>query len=243
MDKSVIEKIVEMRDESVRLERDGLTFAREGLKPVFFEPRPAPLDINTLTGLVDYLNKNVDSLNPEELMIRVLNVKTVALTSKICGKDRARDQFVIAGIDKELQEYPFGRYMAIEEFVIRLRSMFEGTPDLERVIAYTSNLASGTAILTQDDGISQTATVKIGVSGALKKTETAPVIVHLKPFRTFRELEQMESEFLFRIQTDEDGKNPSCALFEADGGRWRNETVLAIKEWLKKNTKDIAIIA
>ena len=243
MDRSAIEKIVELRDDGATKEIDGLTFARGAMNPVFFAPRPDPIQISTLTGLVDYLEKNTDEIRKPELMLHVEDVKMVSLVSKLCGINRKRDVFATATVDEKLQEYPFGRYLVVEEFVIRLRSMFMSTPDLEKVIAYTSNLSSGTTIESLDDGISQRATIRTGVSGAIKKNETAPIIVTLKPFRTFRELEQIQSEFLFRIKVDEEGKNPECALFEADGGKWRNDTVIAIKDWLEINIKDIAIIA
>ena len=32
---------------------------------------------------------------------------------------------------------------------------------------------------------------------------------------------------------------PTCALFEADGGAWRNEAMLNIKKYLEANLKDI----
>jgi len=243
MDKSVIEKIVELRDEGATKEIDGLTFSRQHMNPIYFAPRPEPIGICTLTGLIDYLEKNVDSVQKPDLMLHIVDTKTVKLISKLCGLDRQRDGFATARVDEKLQEYPFGKYMVVEEFVIRLRSMFKSTLDLEKVIAYTSKLSSGTIIETLDDGISQSATIRTGVSGAVKKNETAPIIVNLKPFRTFRDLDQVESEFLFRIQTDEDGKNPSCALFEADGGKWRSVTIQAIKAWLAEKISDIAIIA
>lgn len=243
MDSSVIEKIVELRDDAARLMVGDIPFAREGLVPVIFEPRPEALEISTLTGLIDYLKSPVDAIPHDQVMLHIAGPKEVRLISKINGAKRRRDNFATAKVDEKLREYPFGQYMDVEIFVIQLRSMFQMTPDLERIIAYTSNLASGTAIVTQDDGISQTATVKVGVSGALKKNETAPVIVHLKPFRTFREIDQIDSEFLFRIKTDEDGKNPACALFEADGGKWRNDAVQEIRSWLEKNIEDISIIA
>lgn len=243
MESGAIDKICELRDEGAREKIGDLTFVRGEMKPVFFAPRPDPVKISTLTGLVAYLEKNIDEIKKPELMLHVEDVKRVSLVSKLCGINRKRDIFATATVDEKLQEYPFERYMVVEEFVIRLRSMFQLNSDLERIIAYTSNLSSGMAVQTQDDGISQTLTVKVGVTGALKRTETAPVIVILKPYRSFRELDQVESNFLFRIRTDEDGKNPVCALFEADGGKWRNDTVLNIKCWLEGAIKDIAIIA
>ena len=66
-------------------------------------------------------------------------------------------------------------------------------------------------------------------------------IVRLSPYRTFREIEQPESQFLLRIRTDDRG-NAEVALFEADGGVWRNEARLRIAEYLKEHIK-VSVIA
>ena len=62
----------------------------------------------------------------------------------------------------------------------------------------------------------------------------------LKPYRTFVEVEQPESKFVFRMQT-----GPEMALFEADGGAWRIQAMKNIKEYLEKELKafEISIIA
>ena len=55
-----------------------------------------------------------------------------------------------------------------------------------------------------------------------------PNPVALVPFRTFIEVEQPESKFVFRVK---DG--PQMGLFEADGGEWRLAAMLRIKEYLE----------
>jgi hypothetical protein len=84
------------------------------------------------------------------------------------------------------------------------------------------------------------------VSGALTSKETAPKIVNLKPYRTFRDVEQPVSSFLFRMKlVDEERKIVGCCLYEADGGRWRNTAVKTIQEFLVENLAEtgIAVIA
>lgn len=54
-------------------------------------------------------------------------------------------------------------------------------------------------------------------------------IVKLKPYRTFYEVEQPESEFLLRLS--DDGK---VGFFEADGGMWEMTARRTIKEYLEK---------
>lgn len=67
---------------------------------------------------------------------------------------------------------------------------------------------------TSDDGITQQVMAKQGAMLA-SDVKISPII-RLAPFRTFIEVGQPESEFLFRIS---DGN--SFALYEADGGAWK----------------------
>ena len=60
-----------------------------------------------------------------------------------------------------------------------------------------------------------------------------PNPVLLKPYRTFIEVQQPESAFIFRMQ---DG--PRAALFEADGGAWRIEAMENIRAYLAKELKE-----
>lgn len=71
------------------------------------------------------------------------------------------------------------------------------------------------------------------------KTETiVPSPVHLKPYRTFDEIDQPESDFIFRVQSNKfDGI--TCALFSADGGAWKTEAKQRIKEYLSNELSDL----
>jgi hypothetical protein len=243
IDKSFIETIVELRDEGIIQEIDGINFSPAKLNPVFFEPRPKPLRIGTLTGLVDYLKTNVDGLDATGLLLIINGPENIALLSEVNGVDRRRDELAEVILDSNLKSFPFGQFLGTEDFVIKLRSLFQASSDLNRVIGYTSKVKSGTEIITEDDGITQIASVKRGASGAVLDTLPAPVTVSLKPFRTFRELDQVASEFLFRMIPGGGEKATTFALFEADGGAWRNQAVLDIKAYLEEKDLGIAIIA
>ena len=242
MEAGVVDRIVSLRDDGYVKDVGGVTYSVRDLKPVYFEPRPDSVKLLTLTGLAEFIKLNLDGLDSAELLLHVKDPKTVRLLRKISGVDKKRDEYARAVVDENLAEYPFGQYMGTEEFAIRLRSMFQGSEDLEALIAYASKITTGTTIELGDDGITQNATVKRSASGALKDQSPAPVISRLRPFRTFRELEQPQSDFLFRIHSQEE-RAPVVALFEADGGRWRNQAVQDIQGWLKEKLPDIAIIA
>ena len=73
---------------------------------------------------------------------------------------------------------------------------------------------------------------KQGVS--LKSAESIRNIVSLKPFRTFREVPQPESQFLLRV--DDKG---SIGLLEADGGVWRMEAKAEIAKLLSAELSEL----
>ena len=52
----------------------------------------------------------------------------------------------------------------------------------------------------------------------------------LRPYRTFTEVVQPASDFIFRMKED---RGITCALFEADGGAWKNAAMKNIKEYLE----------
>ena len=84
-----------------------------------------------------------------------------------------------------------------------------------------------------DDGISQKATIKTGI--ASKGDALVPNPVKLRPYRTFHEVQQPMSEFIFRMKSDDSVK---CALFEADGGAWENVAMRNIKDYLEVELAD-----
>lgn len=90
------------------------------------------------------------------------------------------------------------------------------------------NIKSGTTANYSDDGVSQKTTIKSGVELA---DVIVPNPVKLRPYRTFAEIEQPESSYVFRIKDSERG--PAFKLVEADGGLWKNATMKKIKEYLE----------
>lgn len=126
-----------------------------------------------------------------------------------------------------------------EEFNIMLQSMFIDDADRNLVLDFASHLKIEKGAEVQDNGISQMATVRDGVASLAQAKTPNPVT--LRPYRTFNEVEQPASQFVFRIN-----KLANLALFEADGGKWKLEAVESIANYLKNelaNNKKITILA
>jgi hypothetical protein len=134
-----------------------------------------------------------------------------------------------------LSKFPFGRFMSSEEFIIGLLANFVATDDLPELLKVCSNLSAEQVTISEDDGVSQKATIKTGI--VLKGTAKVRPRVQLAPFRTFPEVAQPASDFLFRLRNDKEGAPPFCALFEADGRRWEQAAMLDIQKWLVEHVK------
>lgn len=242
--KEAIEKIEQLVKDSYAVQVDGKTCSAQDLEPVLYEPKAAAINVSTLTGFVDFIERNIDDLDFENYYTAVVDdPEKVMLCSALSGEKRAREVLVNARLDSYMQTFPFGQFMPQEEFIIKLHSLFEKKEgdDFDYVALMVSKIVQADTADTNDDGITQHVTVKRGISGALKEKGEIKPIVRLSPYRTFREIAQPESQFLLRIKTSDNGA-VQAALFEADGGAWRNEARLRIAEYLKEHIK-VSVIA
>mgnify|MGYP000867004336 FL=1 len=243
MDKATIDKIEELAMQNRTVEVDGQVFSEHELKPVFFTPRAERLTVHSLLGFCTYINNGFDGLTKDDAMVIVSGINRAQLVSKLFGKDKSRETFIAADLC-EVEEFQFGQFMTQEEFAIKFRSLFVPSEknDTNYVLSFVSKLHGGTAITTEDDGITQQVGVSRGVSGKMTEKATLKSIVKLAPYRTFREIEQPESEFLLRMRLDSNNI-PLVALFEADGGAWRITAMNRIAEYIAKACPDVKIIA
>ena len=101
--------------------------------------------------------------------------------------------------------------------------------DKALLLKFAGTVEAGSVAEYGDDGISQKATVKTGIASKGDAIIPSPAI--LKPFRTFVEVDQPASSFIFRMKDSSVG-GVQCALFEADGGAWKIDAMNSIKEYL-----------
>ena len=71
------------------------------------------------------------------------------------------------------------------------------------------------------------------VGVAAKADAIVPNPVQLRPYRTFQEVEQPESEFVFRVYDDR-----SISLTAADGGMWKLAARDAVMRYLETALRD-----
>ena len=192
------------------------------------DPRryPQPLQLSSLTSLVEYIRKQLDQTGLyANLIVHVTDHDTVEVKTELDDESRRRVLVVAKAIIPDIR---YKHFMDVESFNIMMQSNFIPNGDSEVVLNYASAIKIDKGAEIADNGVSQVTTIKTGVSTL--QLAKAPNPVMLKPYRTFQEVDQPESKFVFRIND-----NPGCALFEADGGIWRAEAKALIAEYLHTN--------
>lgn len=221
--KEALEYLVDLGVEmSPMVEIDGRYYSMKTLQ-LIKEPKPAQLETTTLTALIDYLKSGMDSKSSEKLLIHIVSPTEVRLHSEL-RFDQDRETYISC---KALtpNNITFNRFIDTEQFNIMLQSSFVENDDRQILLKVTGTIQDKVVKEVGDDGISQAVTIKTGIAKVGDVVVPNPVL--LAPFRTFPEVEQPASKFIFRMQS-----GPAAALYEADGGAWRNEAMKTIKEYL-----------
>lgn len=200
-----------------------------------------PLEISTLTSLLDYIKERMaydfNGIGELPQMIVHVESETEVRLVTVFNDDMAR--WELAKVKARVPDIALNRFLDQESFIIQMQSMFKETEDKTIVMQVVGNVENKTVENYGDDGVSQKATIKTGLVNVEDVIVPNPVI--LRPFRTFHEVEQQDIEFVFRMRNGANGI--SCALFEADGGAWKFRVVHSIAEYLKKELEGVGNIA
>lgn len=197
--------------------------------PRVYDPTPIAkaINISTLTGLVDYIGNGVDNLK-DTLVVHIKSPSEVHVYSELRA-DMERSRFI--NCVAMTPNITFERFLDLEQFNIMMQSCFLENTDRSAVLRVVGNVKEDNVRTTGDNGISQVVTAKAGV--ATVDDVVIPNPVTLCPFRTFPEVDQPESKFVFRMQ-----EGPRAALFEADGGKWKIFAMQNVKEYLEDKLAD-----
>lgn len=226
--KSFIQYIVDMSAPIVQ-EIKGETYSDKQLFRINHIPYAREITMNTLSSLIDYIKSGVDTFGGK----MIIHVQSPTQVSMYSALDVERKREDIVEVRANVPEFSFNRFDNHESFVIGVQSKFVDDPATDKalLLKFAGTVEAGSVAEYGDDGISQKATVKTGI--ASKGDAIIPSPARLKPFRTFVEVEQPVSSFIFRMKDDRCG-GVQCALFEADGGAWKISAMEAIKAYLVK---------
>lgn len=120
--------------------------------------------------------------------------------------------------------------LSFEEALIALRTRFQAATDTDYALRLLSNITTGGKVTYNDNGVATSIVTKRGID--LQNNETIKPIIKLRPYRTFQEVEQPESQFLIRIN------ERNITFIEADGGMWKLEARNTIKKYLEDALKN-----
>lgn len=233
MIKNALQYIIGLNKPEV-LDIGGETYSDKSLYRISHNPKAATIEMFTLSSLIDYIKSNIDTM-ADKMIVHIQSPTRIEFYSRL-DDERQREYMVV--VNAQVPEFRFNQFSGHEAFCINLQSKFIDETDTDRalLLKFAGTVESGTVAEYGDDGVTQKATVKTGI--ASKGEAVVPSPVTLKPFRTFVEVDQPLSKFIFRMKEDKyDGVQ--CALFEADGGAWKIEAMKNIKAYLETELADV----
>lgn len=199
---------------------DTFLVSTDGVTRFVKDDSPRTIYLHTLDGLVGLIQG--ESLMAPVSFLNVVGPDKVLVYGVI---DKFGNRPLLAEVTPFTETMQFGNFFDQEKFQILMRSTFVQNNHRDIVIEFSGKLEEQDASSYSDDGLAQSAVVKSGI--ASKASANVPSPVMLRPYRTFIEIEQPESEFILRIR-----KGAQLALFEADGNAWKNEAIANVQKYL-----------
>lgn len=226
--KDALQYITDLKEEGMEpkvIEIAGKTYCDKNLKKYHNFDMASRLEVNTLTAIVDYIKGKPEELR-ETMVLHVVSPTKAELYSGLID-ERVRENLI--GASAIVNEFQFDHYYDQERFLIELQANFLHSEDLGSIMKVAGNIQADTTANYSDDGVSQKTTIKSGIANNTDVIVPNPVM--LRPYRTFNEVEQPESAYVFRIKDSDRG--PMFKLVEADGGIWKTIAMRKVKEFFE----------
>lgn len=189
--------------------------------------RPDCISVSGLDSICKLIRTELEKVGTT-IMVQVKSNDTVEVMTTYLS-DFSRNTLYRAKADAPGLYTGFrGREVAL----IELRSLCIPNEGTAYLLDLLSRMTNENSVSTNDNGVTQTVEARQGV--ALNAVVEIKPRVMLRPFRTFLEVEQPESEFLLRVDPDE-----GIGFFEADGGIWKLEAKKNIADYFLKNMGDL----
>ena len=189
--------------------------------------RPDCISVSGLDSICKLIRTELEKVGTT-IMVQVKSNDTVEVMTTYLS-DFSRNTLYRAKADAPGLYTGFrGREVAL----IELRSLCIPNEGTAYLLDLLSRMTNENSVSTNDNGVTQTVEARQGV--ALNALVEIKPRVMLRPFRTFLEVEQPESEFLLRVDPDE-----GIGFFEADGGIWKLEAKKNIADYFLKNMGDL----
>ena len=226
--KAFIEKIEKMAGPKT-FQIDGRSYSSEQLKRI--DPpkyKPEVINVTGLDSICKLVQHEAKAVG-RKIFIRIAAYNRVSVFSTY---DEQYERDYLYKCEADTPSVTVDRFMQYERAVIELRSLYIPNEGSEYLLKLLGSITSESKVTSADNGVTQTVEAKSGIS-LMQKVEIQPRVT-LKPFRTFIEVEQPESEFLLRISGD-----GAIGLYEADGGVWKLEATRNVAAYFEKELQDL----
>lgn len=226
--KAMIDRICELATPKT-FEIEGSVYSTHELHSVeFMKRRPKPIEVTGLDSVCKLVRNESDHIG-RKLFIQVKNFKEVAVFTTLDGDE---ERFRLYTCVADTPNVTTGSFMPYEKAVIELRSLYIPNPDHDYLLKLISSVSSESKVTSTDNGVTQSVEAKTGI--ALNSMVQVKPRVSLRPFRTFVEVEQPESDFLLRIS-----ERGEIGVYPADGGVWKLEATRNIAGYFEEALKDL----
>lgn len=227
IDRSFVEKIVSLATPQIIKNDVGEEFSTGSISRIR-PPSAAHITVYSLASFADYV-LSISEEAEEKVFANVISPTEIHLISVLDGKSKTRNTYLHA--ECLYDPFQFGKKIDVEQFIIAIQAQFVQTETTASILKVVGNIVAGAEQKVLDDGVSQQVQARVGIRREEMASVPNPVV--LQPYRTFIEIDQPASRFVFRMSWD--GKQPFCSLHEADGGQWKVEAVDQIKGWMANN--------
>lgn len=211
-----------------KVEVGGREYFTRELSPVK-PPVVSPIKLHTLAGLIKF----AESLQEGAPLVYVVDSPTqVSLCGDLNEKWKTRNVYAVSSCYE--CNFQFGSFYEQEDFMIALMAKFDIGGHRDELLKIASSVRDESEAKFEDNGATQQVSQK---RGAKFEFQPLPNPVLLAPFRTFREIEQPVSKFVFRYR-----EGNKFALFDAEGEAWKYAAIDGIAAYLGEHDPDISVL-
>lgn len=231
--KAAIEKIQELCAPHI-VKVDGVDFLVDGNDYAQIKKDleyPGRIELSSLDALVAFV-KTEAIRNHKMVYITIPDHKTVQCFSQPYGDLRMERVYLYTANATDVPGWGEKVALGFEEALIALRTRFQPTNDTDYALKLLSDITTGSKVTYNDNGVATSVVTKKGID--LQSNAAIRPIINLRPYRTFQEVQQPQSQFLIRIN------ERNITFIEADGGMWKLTARNTVKEYLSKALEEEA---
>ena len=226
--KEFVNRLVELAAPTIH-EVEGSVYSNQQLVHIMDKkPMPKCIDLTGLDSICKMVRNEAEHVGLQ-IFIQVKDYKSVSVFTEL---DEDEDRLYLYNCVADTPAVAMGRFMAYENAVIELRSLYIPNKGTEYLLQLLSSISNESKVTSSDNGVTQQVEARSGI--ALNSMVKIEPRVTLQPFRTFVEVAQPESEFLLRIN-----ERGEIGFFPADGGVWKLEATRNVAAYFEDKLKDL----